>query len=291
MISLRDISGLWRRTLLAWPDGRTDTETAVFWLQGPRRYADLRVPAGRPTGSGVTCLRDLDWTMLRAMARQECFFGHLDIADSVACWHRAFDFQPATGRADRGTLAFEGGILVERGIEFPYIEHWVREAGRDEAMALSLTTEAGVPGCLIVAGDAFIYGRGRATPLPAGATLTELIDGAASLKAAQDLFDCEISFGRRRTGDKAGDWRIECSSHGFREGAALSPTLDSVNGLLCINDVTPDGARFERVWRITEQESTADDALMPCFDLEAVRGAMPDATPETHRAERLGAWP
>ena len=104
-------------------------------------------------------------------------------------------------------------------------------------MALLLATETGAPGCLVAAGDAFIYARGRATALPPGATLNELIEDAASLQAAQDIFDCEISFGHRR----GGDWRIERSSHCFREGATLSPALDGVAALLIVDDVTPEG--------------------------------------------------
>ena len=262
MIGLRDVCGLWRRALIAWPDGRTDAKTDVFWLQGPHRYADLRVPAGRPACPGVTCLRDLDWPMLRFMARQEGFFGHLDIAASVGQWHRAFDYQPDTGMADRGTLAFEDGILIERGVDLPYVEHWSRQSGTEDALALSLATKpAAAPGCLVVAGDAFIYARARSVPLPRGENLSELVDGAASLEAAQDLFDCEISFGRRH----GGNWRIERSSHCFREGAMLSPELDSAGGALVIDDVTAAGARLQRVWRIAEVESAIAAPLSHWF--------------------------
>ena len=262
MIGLRDVCGLWRRALIAWPDGRTDAETDVFWLQGPRRYADLRVPAGRPACAGVTCLRDLDRTMLRFMARQEGFFGHLDIAASVGQWHRAFDYQPDTGMADRGALAFEDGILIERGVELPYVEYWSRQSGTEGVLALLLAAEPeAVPGCLVVAGDAIIYARGRAILLPRGTNLVELVDGTASLQAAQDIFDCEISFGRRH-GDA---WRIERSSHCFREGAMLSPELDSAGGAFVIDDVTPGGGRLRRAWRIAEVESSIAAPLSHWF--------------------------
>lgn len=258
MVSLHDVPGLWRRTLIAWPDGRSDTETQVFWLQGPRHYADLRIPARRPACSDVTCLRDLDWTLLRFMARQEGFFGRLDMAESIGQWHRAFDYQPDTGVADRGMLAFEDGILVERGIELPYTEHWLRQPDTSEAVALLLETEAGTPGCFVVAGDAFVYARGRTAALPHGVTLDHLIDDAASLQAAQDLFDCEISFGHRQSDDKGGDWRIERSSLCFREGAALAPVLDSAAGVLVVDDVTPEGAPIKRSWRVIGTESSND---------------------------------
>ena len=184
MVSLSDISGLWRRRLIAWPQGEADTTTEVYWLQGPELYADLRIPERRPRCK-ATCLRELDRKMLGFLARQEGFFGKLDVQVSIGHWHRAFDYQPDTGRQDRGHLAFEGDILVERGVEAPYIEHWVREPHTDECMALSLETDApSRTGCLILAGDAFMYARSRSAKLPPGADLTECLKAAGSLQAA-----------------------------------------------------------------------------------------------------------
>ena len=281
MVGLGDLCGLWRRTLIAWPDGRRDTDTDVFWLQGPRTYADLRVPVGRPSSANVSCLRDLDWPLLRFMARQEGFFGRLDVAKAVGTWHRAFDYQPDTGIADHGALAFEDGILVERGIDLPYLEHWSRPVVAKDAMALLLTTEAGIPGCLVVAGAAFIYARGRAVALPRGVTLPQLIDSAASLQSAQALFDCEISFGRRADG-----WRIERSSHCFREGARLAPALDGASGVLVIDDVTPEGASLKRAWRFTADESTIDAPLAHWFAADAAHEPAAKATTATIGASR-----
>lgn len=278
--------------LITWADGQTDAETEVFWLQGPNHYADLRVPAGRPACPHVACLRDLNWTMLRFMARQEGFFGHFDIVNSVGEWHRTFDYQPETGVADRGALAFEDGILIERGIELPYVEHWVHEPGSDKVLALSLATESGTPGCLVLAGDYFIYARGRPVPLPRGVTLNQLIDDAASLEAAQDLFDCEISFGRRQMQDDSGNWRIGRSSHCFREGAALSPALDSAGGILVIDDVTPEGASVKRTWRVTASESTVETPLSLWFELDGAHDAPQSSEPtQNMTTETLGAPP
>lgn len=263
MVSLDEIRGLWRRDMIAWPDGRLDRATEVYWSQGPRLYADLRVPLGRPPQGRCGCLRDFDETMLRFMARQEGFFGHLDVNGSIGHWHRAFDYQPDTGAADHGSLAFEGAMLVERGIDLPYVEHWSREPQTDQAaMALWLTAEKALPfGCLVVTGDAFIYARSRSAPLPPATKLAQNIDNATSLQAAQDLFDCEISFGRRHRSD----WRIERSSLCFREGAALSPVLDHAAGTLVIDDVSPTGMPMQRRWRIAACESTRGAPLEHWF--------------------------
>lgn len=261
MISLHDLGGLWRRTLIVWPDGRADTATEVVWLQGPRRFADLRIPAGRPASAGVAWLRDLDWTMLRFMARQEGFFGELAVSDSVGAWQRVFDFQPDIDVPDIGALAFDGDILVERGLKRAYTELWSRASAAETTMALTLAADTGAAGCLVVAGDVFIYARGRAAPLPRGGTLCELVDDATSLQAAQDLFDCEISLGVRR----GGDWRIARSSHCFREGATLAPAFDGAAGRLVVNDLTADGASLQRVWRITGHDSSIDLPLSRWF--------------------------
>jgi hypothetical protein len=274
MIHLRDLGGLWRRALIVWSDGRSDRDdTEVFWLQGPSLYADLRVPAGRPAFANATCLRDLDFTMLRSMAAQEGFFGRFAVADTVGQWQRTFDYQPDTGIADRGTLAFEDGTLVERGIDLSYVEHWSRiDSG--EGMALALAAESGAPGCLVVAGDSFIYARGRVAALPPGGTLAQLIDSAVSLQAAQDLFDCEISFGRRR----GSVWRIERSSHGFREGASLSPVFDELARTLAIADLTTEGAPVRHTWRVVAQEGVPSRSFV--FDIARVVPHTQDGTVE-----------
>jgi hypothetical protein len=77
MITMDALPGLWRRSLLAWADGRRDTTTRVHWLQGPSLYADLRQPEARPSFAGVTGFDDLDTTQIAWMARQEAFAGRL----------------------------------------------------------------------------------------------------------------------------------------------------------------------------------------------------------------------
>jgi hypothetical protein len=269
MVSLNDIQGLWRRRLIAWPEGEADTTTEVYWLQGPELYADLRIPKGRPAGR-ASCNRELDWTMLGFLAWQEGFFGKLEVSASIGHWHRAFDYQPDTGRQDRGHLAFEDDVLIERGVEAPYVEHWIREAHTEEVSALSLAADApSRTGCLIVAGEAFMFARSRSAPLPPGADLNECLEAAGSLQEAQDLFDCEISFGRVRDQQ----WRIERSSLPFREGHVLQPDVDGGTGRLLLDDLTPEGAFVRCAWQITAPES-ARLAPASLFQAKARGGAV-----------------
>ena len=263
-VRLDDLSGLWRRTMIAWPDGRSDTTTDVYWFQGLTHFADMRIPRGRPDLPTASCLRDLDWEMLRFMAQQEGFFGHLEVAGSTGHWYRAFDYQPDTGVADRGRLKFEGEVLVERGVEVPYVEHWRREsrAGED-TMALSLISGDALSfGCLIAAGDAFIYARSRATHLPSNTTLHQLVSDAGSIEAAQNIFDCEISCGRRR-GTR---WEIERSNLPYREGQSLAPAMGAAS--LVIDDMTPKGTALKRAWRIAACESNTADPFLHWFGLD-----------------------
>ncbi len=274
MVSLSDVHGLWRRTLIARPEETPDTTTEVYWLQGPTLYADLRIPAGRPACKGA-CLRELDWPMLGFLARQEGFFGTLEVRSSIGHWRRDFDYQPDTGRKDRGHLAFDGCVLIERGVEAPYTEHWSREPTSADAAALLFADDAAARiGCLIAIGHAFMFVRSRGARLPPGADLAGCLEGARSLTAAQDLFDCEISFGRVTDGD----WRIERSSLPFREGHALKPEADGKSGTLLLDDVTPEGSLMRRAWRIARAESvgarSAIHALMPTLQ------PGPDSSPD-----------
>jgi hypothetical protein len=266
MVGLSDLRGLWRRIMIAWPDGRADRTTEVYWLQGPSRYADLRIPRDRPERARCSCLRDLDWPMLHFMASQEGFIGHLDVDNSMAHWHRAFDYQPETDVADRGHLEFEADILVEHGAETAYVERWCREPETEQhVLALWLAGDASHPfGCLIATSNAFIYARGRAEPLPRKTNLSALLESAASLEEAQALFECEISFGRR-IGQR---WKIERSSLPFREGQVLRPKVDE--DTLMVDDMTLGGAAYRRFWRIAECESTAQELLFNWFSAEPV---------------------
>jgi len=285
MVSLSEIRGLWRRRLIAWPNGETDTTTEVYWLQGPGLYADLRIPERRPRCQAA-CLRELDRKTLGFLARQEGFFGKLDVQGSIGHWHRAFDYQPDTGRKDRGQLAFEDDVLVERGVEAPYLEHWVREPNTDECMALSLMTDApSRAGCLILAGDAFMYARSRSAKLAPGADLSACLKAAGSLEQQQDVFDCEISFGRVQ--DR--QWRIERSSLPFREGHSLRPDIETGTGSLMVDDITAEGSSFRRTWQLASYEGTSAKPLRQWLVPDSAADSTSLGQSESDHLQKIGA--
>ncbi|MDE1172158.1 MAG: hypothetical protein PW790_00500 [Parvibaculaceae bacterium] len=261
-IPLHKLGGLWRRSLIAWPDGREDRSTSVFWLQGPRHYIDLRQPAGRPSFETATCLDALDRDQVGWLAGQEGFAGLFSIEDGIGEWQRALDFQPWSGTADKGTLAFEGDVLVENGIAIPYLEHWHQALSPAPATAFVLE-EAGTgrKGFLVRHGDSFMYARDRAVtlPLPGAdnspmeAASLKAIVAAAPLAEARAMIDCEISFGEIG----ADGWRIAHSSLPFREGTPLAPDIDVASRTLSIADISADGTPQRRLWKITDQEERA----------------------------------
>jgi hypothetical protein len=220
MMGVQELGGLWTRSLIAWPDGRLDTATSVAWLQGPSAFADLRQPPHAADAySGAANLAGLTMGDCMLLARQQGFAGRLVRRAADFEWQRMIDMQPRTAARDIGTLAWQGDVLVEEGVETAYTEHWHRDATpHGPAAAWFLRgVEDGRLASLIRAGDWFMFARDRAVPAP-GADLAQAVAGAATLAAAQALVDCEISLGHitRHV------WRIRRSSLPYRVGAAFS---------------------------------------------------------------------
>lgn len=248
MVEIKDTLGLWERSLIAWPDGRRDTTTLVAWLQGPNLFADLRQPAAPPSFDGVSCLGELQHHHLDWLTRQEGFAGRFVCAGDAFEWQRVIDFQCPNDAVDAGYLAFSDGVLIERGRDIPYIEHWHQTAPRHfPHFAARMQDEAGTDGFLVRIGDIFMYARNRAEPLPHGGSLAVLA-ATGPLSAARVLLDCEISLGRVR----GASWTIGRSSLPFRVKADLSPQFSLDNGRLTTADIDPLGMPFVRHWHITD---------------------------------------
>jgi hypothetical protein len=253
MLQIESLRGLWRRSLIFWPDGRRDAETDVAWLQGPSSYADLRQPAGRPDFQGVAGLRHMTETQVAWAARQEGFSGQLRRDGLFFHWQRQLDFQPDSGQPDSGRLELRDGILVEEGRYVPYVEHWHHGAdARIPCAALRLRDcSTGCEGFLVRVGHTFMYARARAAALPSGISLSEGVEGAASLRTAQDLLDCEISIGAIGS---AG-WIIQRSTLPFKDGLRLhAPGIRDRGAKYLTADLTPEGALATREWDVLDIE-------------------------------------
>ncbi|KAB7742122.1 hypothetical protein F2P47_02285 [Parvibaculum sedimenti] len=255
--TIEALAGLWSRSLIDWPDGRSDRTTFVNWMQGPSYYLDLRQPADRPDFRGVENLRALQPEQLDWLATQEGFAGELHYADGFFEWRREIDFQPQAIYSDQGRLWMEPDMMVEEGKDIPYIEHWHREpVNLDPVCALRLDDPAdGTRAYLMRLGSLFMYARARGAAVPAGLHLQECVKGAASLTDAQDLVDCEISQGIV-TG--AG-WIIQRSSLPFREKARIDPVWAAkASGTIVLSDVDADGNHVAQSWKILDAQGALD---------------------------------
>jgi len=257
MLDVADMLGLWHRSLLVRADATRDTATWVGWLQGPTAFVDLRLPAGRPSFRGVRGLSDLTRQHTAWLASQEGFAGRLNREGEVFVWHRVLDYQPASATADAGRLRQEREYVVEEGRDTPYIEHWHHEPGTTAPVVAARLRDqqTGCDGFVVRVGKTFMYARaGSSASLPVGTHLADHVEAAPSLRAAQELVDCEISFGRVTA---EGGFVIERSSLPFREGAHLDPALDPVRHAFRSSDVTDEGHVKRRSWGVIELEGDA----------------------------------
>lgn len=252
MLRIFDLQGLWRRSLIVWPDGRRDDSTAVSWLQGPTFYADLRAPPDRPSFGGVSGRDDLTRDQVAWLATQEGFAGRIFFDGQFFEWQRVVDFQPESPHADAGRLWFDQGRMIEEGRDIPYIEHWHRDdrLAQMPCGALQLSDQSdGCSGFLVRVGTLFMYARDRPTPLPAGGTLSGYAK-SASLEVARTMVDCELSFGRVG----ASGWLIESSSLPYREGARLRPAMAAGGTQFRTGDVAASADPRTRDWTIVDCE-------------------------------------
>ena len=252
MLNIADLSGLWTRSLMAWPDGRRDTETEVGWLQGMTAYADLRQKPGHAGHfQHVRCLQDLTMGDCERLATQQAFSGTFLSHGESFEWVRTIDFQPPRAGGDVGLLYWQGDILVEEGLQADYIEHWHRDPEVPVHPCAALTMkgkDAPCWGSVVRVGNMFAYARDRQVKL-AGDSLAACIAGAADIEAAQALVDFEISMGVI-SGDV---WRITRSTLPFRVDSVFAYGMEGETRF-SVADFTQDGEAMIRDWEIVASE-------------------------------------
>lgn len=188
-----DVRGLWRRTVYRRADAVLDTSMEVFWLQGPRFFADIRQPVEPMSFAGVGCLRDLKAGHMAWLASQHAFAGNLEFDGALAYWQRTLDLQPPGPFEDRARLQQAGDSLDEYCTQWSYYERWERQgasSGRCWGLRLSSTTD-GRCGFLVRAADKLMFARARLGSLPLGGTLAEALDTVGTLEEKQNLLDVE----------------------------------------------------------------------------------------------------
>lgn len=214
-----ELTGLWRRELITTPDGGRDDTTTVLWLQTQSWYADIRVPADRPVRPDATCFADYSDAELIALAEVQGFAGELAVRDGVCFWRRDLDYQPPAPTPDEGAYSLDGDVMIEDGVHTPYQEIW----RRDPASRGELQAWRSEDGLRVRAGAVFMDVADREFPLPAGATLADIVRAAldgGDRATAIDALSLRISFGVI-TPD--GAWRITLSTWPWLEGTILAP--------------------------------------------------------------------
>jgi len=294
------LQGLWQRLILSVPGEPVDTLTMVEWLQGPTLYVDLRQPVGLAGKVKATCLAELTSEEAALLATQEGFAGRLVLAGDSAEWLRQIDFQPSLF-ADRGRLEVHGDLLIEHGLETPYVEHWQRRTTGPAPVAGSAAFLSESDGCeavLVRHGNRFGYARGRTLQPFDGRPLGECV-ASTSADEAGTLVDCEISLGTIVDSR----WTITRSSLPWRVGAVLLAPGASLEGArLTVHDLDRQGAPMLRRLRLLQLHGSllpADEpqpapapraappvAAIPVVDIAALGSG--DAAAEAVVVEALG---
>jgi hypothetical protein len=289
-LGVSGLQGLWRRSMIAWPDGTCDHTTRVHWLQGISACIDLRqsptlapsatlgtsalpdaapaqAAAARPT-IRAPAANDLTIEQCALLAQQQGFAGRCEFDGSHFVWIRSIDFQPRSLAADAGSLHWEGNVLVETGRDIGYVEHWQREpaaATQPVAAAVLRGSEDGTAAALLRVGPLFMFARDRALAIAGPQALGDYVAAAATLRQAQQLVDCEISFGRALTEG----FRITASTLPWRIGALLEPRI--MRTKLTTLDCAPNGSAITRRWEIADVEG--DLAGLAVADLSSACGS------------------
>jgi hypothetical protein len=166
-------------------------------------------------------------------------------------WTRSIDFQPRSPAADAGTLHWDGNVLVETGRDIGYVEHWHRDAAvatLPVAAAGLRDTGDGTAAALLRVGTVFMFARDRALALKGPQALGDYVAGAATLRQARQLVDCEISFGLALPAS----FRITASTLPWRVGAELGPRI--MRTQLTTLDCAANASARTRRWEIVDFE-------------------------------------
>ena len=194
---LNELSGLWRRSLIEWPDGRRDTTSKVLWLQGLGAFGDLRQPAELTDFPRAQGLADLSREDCERLSEQQAFAGDLTSDGHFFEWNRIIDFQPAGPYADVGTLTWDNEVLIEQGRDVRYIEHWHRDDTLRTDAPIAATQwknkRTGVAAMAVRSGAHLMYARDRSIALPKHHHLSECLAQADGIAQVRALLNCEIS--------------------------------------------------------------------------------------------------
>ena len=159
MIGLGDLQGHWRRVWIKAP-GFEDHDTRVNWMQSGTLYADLRVPAERPSLIGARALSDLDPATLRGLMRAEGFAGSIALEGDICTWARDINWHGVPQGVDAGRMWFNAdGDLIEDGVHAEYAELWQRAP--EAPVGASRVAAGDLTGVFVRSDTRFLIGLGQ----------------------------------------------------------------------------------------------------------------------------------
>eukprot|EP00747_Dinoflagellata_sp_TGD_P113239 gnl/TRDRNA2_/TRDRNA2_171658_c0_seq2.p1 gnl/TRDRNA2_/TRDRNA2_171658_c0~~gnl/TRDRNA2_/TRDRNA2_171658_c0_seq2.p1 ORF type:complete len:280 (+),score=33.60 gnl/TRDRNA2_/TRDRNA2_171658_c0_seq2:109-948(+) len=232
-----------------------------LWLQTPcGLYADIRSPA---PGNGL--------------AINETFAGYCEVQESsegsIATWHRVLEFQPPSGKPDRGRNMFEGNgeVLIELGHpRNHYREIWHRVAKGDRFAALELVSDnksrAHQVGYWLFCGDWFL--RVVGAPRGSGAIAARCAPSMEAVRSrfGVELVDTELAthwqsvYGRLERPGLLRRWEAGAASSLFLDVSASGTPSVEVRQDKCLVVVHPwawphvKASGKEEHWRIVEMD-------------------------------------
>ncbi len=215
------LRGIWHREWIERAGNRSNTRD-VEYLQTPTLFGDVRFPTDLPAFSQARSFADLTDSELRLLAGQQGMTGLTRVANAIATWDHAIDFQPPDGETDTGRLDLKAkGVMYEHGLDGSYTESWKAAPGNDQRyLVIQIARSGRLDRVLIVAGDRFMYVRNRAKDLPVADSLDKLIASTNPPRAQIiEYLDCEFSTGQVPNG--RAPWIIQRSTLPWRKAHRL----------------------------------------------------------------------
>lgn len=279
------MTGAFRRRLISFADGLSDTDTRVFWLQSRGLTIDLRLPM-LPEQQALPLPALHDPASLEGLADLEGWYAHSRWHNNQLSWLDGCSFQLHNRWPEPAQLRRIGNAMIEFAPSDAYVEDWrlLNRPTVGPLIGLELESQTDCRsgqvwprrGALIIAGEyaGLVLGRWRPEVESGDLTLKQrLLAPATDPLQRQQLLGFETSIGYRSA--DADTWVVE---HSLCQSRVGQPLLDldgfaAADGYLQ-QSVYERGRWWLRRWRIDSLEPAftfASHTPVTCADSEAWR--------------------
>ncbi|WP_447529106.1 hypothetical protein [Vreelandella sp. TE19] len=211
--------GVWQRTLYGEPATspyrQTDTETQVFWLQGERWHADLRLPKHTPDFTGIERLEQCHRTQLTWLAGLTAFAGITQVEQRLCTWHRFQDLCPGLEQDVGLLMVLDDVHMEEHAVDDRYVEHWRHIA--DPSVKETVRTDTSGRLRWLELGDHAI----EITPRSEAPHASALFEPLAAATHDTLRWRASLRFDYLQRSQQG--WHITLSTHPWRTGGIIRP--------------------------------------------------------------------